>query len=87
MFRQLARRPVARRIAAAVAMAFLLVAPRASAAPAPDEDLPNGRLGYRWTPDPASPPVSRESQIAWDVAKYGGGGILALWLIRKLFTN
>jgi hypothetical protein len=86
MCRQFARGPVTRRILAAVAAAvFLLVAPSDIAAPA-NEDLPNGRLGYRWTPDPSTPPTSRESQIAWNVAKYGGGGIAALWLLRKLAT-
>ena len=85
--RQPARRPIIRRILPAVAAAFLLLAPVAAAAAPSGDDLPNGRLGWRWTPDPPSAPVSRESQIAWDVAKYGGGALLALWIIRKLATS
>ena len=52
-----------------------------------DEELPNGRLGYRWTPDPPKQPMSGPDQFALDVAKYVGGGILAIWLLRKLFGS
>ena len=87
IYRILLRGPVRRRVLPAVAAMFLLLATCSNAFAAREEDLPSGRLGYRWTPDPSSAPVSRDSQIAWDVAKYGGGGILALWVLRKLATN
>jgi hypothetical protein len=86
-YRLPARGAVSRRIVPVVAAVFLLVAPCANAAPASDEEMQNHRLGYNWTPKPSSQPMSRDSQIAWNIAKYGGGGIAALWLLRKLVTN
>ena len=78
-----------RRLVAALAAALLLVvaACPAAAAAAPDEELQNGRLGYRWTPEPPKQPTSRESQLAWDITKYGGGGLLALWFLRRLLSS
>ena len=52
-----------------------------------DEELPSGRLGYKWTPDPPKQPMSRESQIALNVVKYGGGAVVGIWFLRKLASR
>ena len=52
-----------------------------------EDELPNGRLGYKWTPDPPKQPMSRESQIALNVVKYGGGAVVGIWFIRKLASR
>jgi hypothetical protein len=52
-----------------------------------EQDLPEGRLGYRWVPEPPKQPRTETEEMALQVAKYGGGGLLGLWLLRKLFSN
>ena len=87
-FRNFARALPTRRSVAAVAGAvFLAVAFCAPAAAAGDDEIQNGRLGYRWTPEPPKQPMSPDNQLAWNVAKYGGGGLLALWVLRKLASS
>ena len=66
---------------------FVFVVPAGSARAAADDELTNGRLGYRWTPDPPKQPMSSTDQFALDVAKYVGGGILVIWVLRRLFTS
>jgi hypothetical protein len=68
-------------------LACLLLAAACGTASASEDDISNGRLGYRWTPEPPKEPTSRENQLALDVAKYVGGGILVIWFLRKMATS
>jgi hypothetical protein len=52
-----------------------------------DDELPNGRLGYRWVPAPQSYPMSRPQRLATDVAKIGAAALVGLWRWRKLFAT
>jgi hypothetical protein len=58
-----------------------------SASASLEDDLPNGRLGYKWTPDPPSHPLTQSEELGLEVAKYGGGGLIGLWLLRKMFST
>ena len=52
-----------------------------------EEDLPSGRLGYKWTPAPPKQPWSRESEMALSVVKYGGGVVVGIWFLRKMASR
>ena len=72
---------------AALLVGLAFVVPAGSTRAAADDELTNGRLGYRWTPDPPKQPMSSTDQFALDVAKYVGGGILVIWVLRRLFSS
>ena len=80
--------PVSERVLlpAAAAMLLLSVASEARAGGLED-DLNNGRLGYKWVPDPPKRPLTAEEELGVKVAKYGGGALVGVWLIRRLFSN
>jgi hypothetical protein len=52
-----------------------------------EESLPQGRLGYQWVPEPPSRPLTEAEELGVQVAKYGGGGLVGLWLLRKMFST
>jgi len=52
-----------------------------------EEDLQSGRLGYKWVPDPPKRPLTAEEELGVQIAKYGGGGLVGLWLIRRLLSS
>ena len=52
-----------------------------------EDDIPNGRLGYRWVPAPQSYPMSRPQRLATDAAKIGAAALVGMWLWRKLFAT
>ena len=52
-----------------------------------EEELPSGRLGYTWTPDPPKQPLSRDSEMALNVLKYGGGVVVGVWFLRKMASR
>ena len=71
----------------AVAGALMLLASAGPALAGPaDEELTNGRLGYKWVPEPPKRPLTREEQLGVDIAKYGGGGLIVVWLLRRMFS-
>jgi hypothetical protein len=53
---------------------------------APDEEQPQGRLGYRWVEAPPAPKMTDADQLGIQIAKYGGGSLVAVWLLRKMFS-
>ena len=71
---------------AAAALGVLAWAGDASAAGLED-DLRNGRLGYQWVPDPPKRPLTEQEELGVQIAKYGGGGLIGLWLLRRLFST
>ena len=73
-----------RNVAASLLAAFLLVGAGARAFAAPDE-LPSGRLGYRWTPEPSKQKFAMPDPVVFKAIKYGGGAVVAIWILRKLF--
>jgi len=58
-----------------------------AAAALAEDDLQNGRLGYRWTPEPPKRPLTPEEELGVQVAKYGGGGLVGIWLLRRMFSK
>ena len=68
--------------------AVLLLLSAASDAPAGglEDDLQNGRLGYQWVPDPPKRALTPQEELGVKVAKYGGGALVGVWLIRRLFS-
>lgn len=75
------------KLAASLLAALLLLGAARPAYGLTEDELPNGRLGYRWVPAPQSYPMSRPQRLATDVAKVGAGGLVVLWLWRKLFAT
>jgi hypothetical protein len=71
---------------AAAALVLVARADTASATPLED-DLKNGRLGYAWVPDPPKRPLTEQEELGVQIAKYGGGGLIGLWLLRKMFST
>ena len=69
--------------AAVLLLSFAAEAPAATM----EEDLQNGRLGYKWVPDPPKRPLTPADELGVKVAKYGGGTLLGVWLVRRLFGN
>ena len=57
------------------------------ASAAVEQDLENGRLGYKWVPDPPKRPLTPQEEFGIQFAKYGGGGLIGIWLLRRLFSN
>ena len=51
-----------------------------------EDDMQNGRLGYRWVPEPPKRPLTEQEALGLEIAKYGGGGLVVLWLLRKMFS-
>jgi len=49
-----------------------------------EEDLPSGRLGYTWVPEPPKPASTGTEETALRIAKYGGAGLVVLWLFRRM---
>ena len=73
---------------AVIVGAALLRSWTAPAAALPSEDeLPQGRLGYKWVPDPPSRPLTPQEELGVQVAKYGGGGLVVMWLLRRMFSQ
>jgi hypothetical protein len=52
-----------------------------------EEDLPSGRLGYTWVPDPPKAAPAGTEETALQIAKYGGAGLLVLWLFRRMVAT
>jgi hypothetical protein len=52
-----------------------------------EEELPDGRLGYKWVPTPPRYPMSQRERLATDAAKIGAASLAGLWLWRKLFAS
>ena len=78
---------VGRRVRAAAAAVLLLVGAAGPAAAGPTEqDLTNGRLGYQWVPEPPRRPLTPQEELGVDIAKYGGGGLIVVWLLRRMFS-
>ena len=76
-----------RRVLAAAAGALLLVGFAAPAPAAPtEEELQNGRLGYKWVPEPPKRPLTPQEELGVEIAKYGGGGLIVVWLLRRMFS-
>ena len=73
------------RRALAPLLAVLLLFGVASAADGAPDDQPNGRLGYRWTPDPPKQTFAMPDPVVFQVLKYAGGAVVAIWILRKLF--
>ena len=71
--------------AAAGAVLLLSMAGNAGGA-LTEEDLQSGRLGYKWVPDPPKRPLTAEEELGVKVAKYGGGALVGVWLIRRLMS-
>ena len=72
--------------AAAGALLVLVFAGQAVATPLED-DMQNGRLGYKWVPDPPKRPLTPQEELGVQVAKYGGGGLIVLWLLKRMFST
>ena len=70
-----------------VAAALLAGAIAGDASAAVEQDLQNGRLGYKWVPDPPKRPLTPQEEFGIQFAKYGGGGLIGIWLLRRLFSN
>ena len=71
----------------AAAGALLLLASAGTAPAAPtEEDLQNGRLGYKWVPEPPKRPLTPQEELGVEIAKYGGGGLIVVWLLRRMFS-
>ena len=51
---------------------------------APDDDQPQGRLGYKWVEPPPARPMTDADRLGLDIAKYGGGSLIAVWLLRRM---
>ena len=52
-----------------------------------EDDLNNGRLGYKWVPDPPKRPLTQEEELGVEVAKYGGGGLIVVYVLRRMFSK
>ena len=52
-----------------------------------EQDLENGRLGYKWVPEPPKRPLTPQEEFGIQFAKYGGGGLIGIWLLRRVFSN
>jgi hypothetical protein len=52
-----------------------------------EDDLNNGRLGYKWVPDPPKRPLTREEELGVEVAKYGGGGLIVIYVLRRMLSK
>jgi hypothetical protein len=77
-----------RRAALPAVAALLLLSPAPDAsAGGLEDDLNNGRLGYKWVPDPPKRPLTPEEELGVKVAKYGGGVLVGVWLLRRLFSS
>ena len=74
------------RAAVPLAGAILALCLATKAYGAADEELPQGRLGYKWVEPPKGRPVTDTDRLGMDIAKYGGGSLIAVWLLRKMFS-
>lgn len=75
------------RTLAVVAGALLLLPSAGPAAAGPlERDLENGRLGYKWVPEPPKRPLTPEEKLGVEIAKYGGGALIVVWLLRRMFS-
>ena len=82
--RKLRARFLGRRTLAPLAGALIVLA-AAGEARASAEEMPQGRLGYRWVQPPPARPMTAADQLGLDVAKFGGGSLVAVWVLRKMF--
>ena len=94
MFRTDRPRPLlksARSGVLAYLLAALVLTTAGSAFAAPGDgaldELGNGRLGYKWVPDPPRQSYRTQHSMWHDVAKYGGGAVAGLWVLKKLFGD
>lgn len=70
-----------------VAAALLLFTLSADASAGLEDDLNNGRLGYKWVPDPPKRPLTQQEELGVEIAKYGGGGLLVVYVLRRMFSK
>ena len=75
---------IGRRALAPLLAALLLLGAASTAHGAPD-DMPNGRLGYRWTPEPPKQTFAMPDPVVFQALKYGGGAVVGIWFLRRLF--
>jgi hypothetical protein len=73
--------------APAAAAALLVLAFAGQAAAGLEDDMTNHRLGYKWVPDPPKRPLTPQEELGVEVAKYGGGGLIVLWLLKRMFST
>ena len=78
------RRGVRRRALAVGAGLLLLLGVAGEARAISEQELPNGRLGYKWVPTPPQGPGIQPDEMAVTVAKVGAGAVAAIWVLRKL---
>ena len=52
-----------------------------------EDDLNNGRLGYKWVPDPPKRPLTQQEEMGVEIAKYGGGGLIVVYVLRRMFSK
>ena len=76
---------ISRRALAPLLGALLALSLTAEVRGIAEEDIPSGRLGYAWVPDPPKEPGSSSQELGLEIAKYGGGSLVALWVLRKMF--
>jgi hypothetical protein len=74
------------RALAPLAGALIVLGFAGNAHAAPDEEMPQGRLGYRWVDAPPARKMTDADQLGLEIAKYGGGSLVAVWLLRKMFS-
>lgn len=74
-------------LAGAAMLLFIFAADVHAAGSSLEDDLNNGRLGYKWVPDPPKRPLTREEELGVEVAKYGGGGLIVIYVLRRMFSK
>lgn len=70
-----------------VAAMLLVLTLSAEAAGGLEDDLNNGRLGYKWVPDPPKRPLTQQEELGVEIAKYGGGGLVVIYILRRMFSR
>jgi hypothetical protein len=78
---------IGRKAVAPFLAALLLLGAARPAFGLSEDDLPSGRLGYKWVPTPPRYPMSQPERLATDAAKIGAAALAGLWLWRKLFAS
>jgi hypothetical protein len=79
--------PSWRRLLPLVGAAVFVLAFASDASAGLEDDLTNGRLGYKWVPEPPKRPLTQEEQLGVEVAKYGGGGLIVVYVLRRMFSK
>ena len=76
-----------RRALPLVGAALLTAAFAGDASASLEDDLNNGRLGYKWVPNPPKRPLTEQEELGVEIAKYGGGGLIVVYVLRRLFSK